>query len=344
MFCSLNNLFTPESKTKSNFGEQLAANQIFGFTASTGKKTHRLQNILEQSPYLPYTLKSSHLGNPQSPDFFTVIGIRPQSHTTSMGKAATKNMLYESPYPSNTMGDPFRITERPQTAPNSAPRTPLQHSCPYDHPPRDQLTPSPALTTSMSSSPNTLSTTYLQVNTPGASFQTLLPSSQTPRTPLSTSASPSPFRFWTPELTLNTPISPPQTRSSSHICTLCNPPKALATNGTLQRHINTIHFHRSFKCTKCNRVCSSQAALDRHIRDNLCSSVKCSICRTGNLFKNQTALEKHMMTEHLEEYKAAVGLLKMTRSAEKVNLCHPEPECRDTESEYEDGDMDLYEA
>lgn len=51
-----------------------------------------------------------------------------------------------------------------------------------------------------------------------------------------------------------------------------------------------------------------------------------------------------MMTGHLEEYQAAVGLVNMSRSGEKVNLCHPEPEDRDTESEYEDEDMELYGA
>lgn len=51
-----------------------------------------------------------------------------------------------------------------------------------------------------------------------------------------------------------------------------------------------------------------------------------------------------MMTGHLEEYQAAVGLVNMSRSGDKVNLCHPEPEDRDTESEYEDDDMELYGA
>ena len=48
-----------------------------------------------------------------------------------------------------------------------------------------------------------------------------------------------------------------------------------------------------------------------------------------------------MVTGHLEVYQAAIGLMKMSRSAEKANLCPPEPEDRDTESEYEDGDMEL---
>jgi hypothetical protein len=51
-----------------------------------------------------------------------------------------------------------------------------------------------------------------------------------------------------------------------------------------------------------------------------------------------------MVTGHREEYQAAMGLMNMSRSAEKVNLCHPEPEDRDTESECEDGNMELYEA
>jgi hypothetical protein len=51
-----------------------------------------------------------------------------------------------------------------------------------------------------------------------------------------------------------------------------------------------------------------------------------------------------MMTGHLEEYQAAVGLVNMSRSAEKVTMCHPQPEVRDTESECEDDDMELYGA
>jgi hypothetical protein len=51
-----------------------------------------------------------------------------------------------------------------------------------------------------------------------------------------------------------------------------------------------------------------------------------------------------MMTGHLEEYQAAVELVNMSRSAEKVSMSHPEPEDRDTESECEDSDMELYGA
>jgi transcription elongation factor Elf1 len=333
MFCSLNNsLFTPETRTKSNFCEQHSLRIKVSDSQLSRLKNASSSHYFRTGLSLTIYIKSSYGCNPQSPTFFTIIAILPQSTTTAVGRAATPNMLYNSPYSSTTMGDPFSTPD-----PSPVPRTPLQSSRPSNHPPENQLPPSPGPKMTMSSPPGTFSTTYSAVNTFEASFRAPLPSSGTPRTPLSASASPSPFRF-------GNPISPPPTCSSSRICTLCDPPRTLATNGTLQRHINTIHLHRSFKCTRCNRVCSSQSALDRHIRDNLCSSVKCSICRTGNLFKNQTALEKHMMTGHLEEYQAAMGLVNMSRSAEKVTMCHPEPEVRDTESEYEDDDMELYGA
>ena len=344
MFCSLNNsLFTPETRTKSKFCEQHSLRIENSDSQLSRLNNASSSNYFRTEPSLTIYIKSSYRCNPQSPAFFTILQL-PQSTTTAVGRAATPNMLYNSPYSSTTMGDPFSSPDRPETAPSPVPRTPLRPSSPSNHPPENQFPPSPAPKMTMSSSPGSLNTTSFAVNTSGSSYRTLLPSSGTSRAPLSTSASPSLFRFWTSELTINTPISPPPTCSSSRICTLCDPPRTLATNGTLQRHINTIHLHRSFKCTRCNRVCSSQSALDRHIHDNLCSSVKCSICRTGNLFKNQTALEKHMMTGHLEEYQAAVGLVNMSRSAEKVTMCHPEPEVRDTESEYEDDDMELYGA
>ena len=88
------------------------------------------------------------------------------------------------------------------------------------------------------------------------------------------------------------------TNFNSFECYACN--KVFARQNVLERHVQS--FHQEFKCDKCCEIVNSQSSYTKHIQNHHQDHLQCTHADCTDTFTRKDALEKHLLTIHLESH------------------------------------------